>query len=382
MNEEKMMILRMLKEGKITEEETAKLLDAMDSKDKTNDNSKTNFKYKNNRDWQKDFEDNMSKLESSFNKFGEKFEEKIEEMGKDFSEGTGSFADKIMSTFNSFMDKDNISNILGKYEVKEENIELEINDIENPLLDIRSINGDININPWSKNYIYVEATCYLKKNKISTENQIMSLKKLDNNIILNPLFDSDIAVKLDISLPDKKYDNMKINTTNGKIDILDLSSKNISTFTKNGAVTLNNTNSEKIDIFTKNAKVLINDADVNTLNINTANSSIVVEESKLTNIFAQTSNGKIKLNNIDSNSIKEVKLITSNAGIFINLENFIQPYRIQANTTNSIIHLNLPNIVYDYNDENKNIKAHKESSITEEQIVFDLNTTNGRINID
>lgn len=400
MNEEKMMILRMLKEGKISEEEAAKLLDAIENKNETNNNSKSNFKSKHNKDWEKEFEEKINKLESSFNKFGEKFEEKFEKFGKDFSEGTGSFADKIMSTFNSFMDKDNLYNILGRYEIKEENIQLEINDIESPVLDIRSINGDININPWSKNYIYVEATCYLKKNKISTENKIMSLNKSDNNIILKPLFDSDIAVKLDISLPHMKYENIKINTTNGKIDILDLYSKNISAFTKNASISLSDINCDysvdlstknspiylhdtkcnEATLSTKNAKVIVNDGEINTLNINTSNSYIRIEDSNLINVIGKTSNGKIHLNNIDTDSIKTIRFITSNAGIYIDLDEFENPYKIDANTTNSNIDLNLSNIVYDYNNKNQNIKAHKEGSI-DNPVIFDLNTTNGKINI-
>ncbi|MGO1477863.1 hypothetical protein, partial [Senegalia sp. (in: firmicutes)] len=157
MNEEKMIILRMLKEGKINEDEASKLLDAIYNKDKSEDNSKTNFK-SNNKDWQKDFDNTINKLENGLNKFGEKFGEKMDKIGKEINEDSDSFADKIMSSFNSFIDKD-LNDILGRYEIKKETLELEIDDIENLQLDIKGINGDININPWSKDYIYVEAIC-------------------------------------------------------------------------------------------------------------------------------------------------------------------------------------------------------------------------------
>ncbi|MGO1818262.1 MAG: DUF4097 family beta strand repeat-containing protein, partial [Senegalia sp. (in: firmicutes)] len=292
MNEEKMIILRMLKEGKINEDEASKLLDAIYNKDKSEDNSKTNFK-SNNKDWQKDFDNTINKLENGLNKFGEKFGEKMDKIGKEINEDSDSFADKIMSSFNSFIDKD-LNDILGRYEIKKETLELEIDDIENLQLDIKGINGDININPWSKDYIYVEAICHIKKNKISKENQIISVKKLDNTVLLNPLFESNIAVKLDISLPAKKYENIILNTTNGKINILDLNCNDIKAFTKNASINLYDINSDNINLSTKNGAV----------NINNANSE---------KISANTTNGKIKINNINSN-----------------------------------IDLNLPNLIYDY----------------------------------
>lgn len=399
MNEEKMMILKMLKESKISEEEAMKLLDALEKK--------KDEKY---------FEDKADEtLEGKFDKFGEK----IEKIGEDLSEGANSLTDKIMDIVDSFIDKGSFTNILGNHEIKNEILELEINDIEKPILDIKNLNGSIDLNPWSKDYIYVKAICYFKKNKISIDEKIMDLRKEENKVILEPLFDSNIGVNLDISVPLQFYNEIKLMTSNGKINIYDLKAENISSNTTNGSITLNNIDTKynvdlntkngriilkdikcnKLNLITKNAsinldaincekgtltsqngKIILKDAKLSMTDITTSNSPIKIEDSTIDYLFVKTSNGKIDINNLDIESLKEVKLSTSNSGIYIYLNDFYKSYHIDASTTNSNINLNLPKLVYDYNNKNKNIKAHKEG-ISDNEVIFNLHTTNGIIEI-
>ncbi|MBS4536981.1 DUF4097 family beta strand repeat protein [Clostridium sp. D2Q-11] len=423
MSDEKIMILKMLKEGKISEEEAAKLLDALEYKNISKDFKEEKTNPQDNHEWEENFEAKMDKLgkklENKFDKFGENFGEKMGKMGEDLSDGAGSLTDKIMDVVDSFMDKGGFTNILGNYETKNESLEIDVNDIKNPVLDIKSINGNINLNPWSKDYIYVEAICYLKKNKISPDQKIMELRKEDNKIILEPLFDSNIGVKLDISVPVKIYNEIKVITTNGKINIYDLKAENISSNTTNGSINLNDlTATYTIDSVTKNGRIILKDTKCNKINaitknasiqvedtvsdegilvskngkiilknnnlskvdISTSNSPIKIESSNISYLFAQTSNGKLDVNDLGVDLLKEIKLSTSNSGIYINLSNFNKAYKIEATTTNSSIDLNLPQLVYDYNDKNKNIKAHKEGDYVD-PIVFNLNTTNGSIKV-
>ncbi|MBS4534403.1 DUF4097 family beta strand repeat protein [Clostridium sp. D2Q-14] len=401
MNEEKMMILRMLKEGKISEEEAFKLLDVLEKKED-----------------EKDFEAKLNKnLEEKFNKFGENFGEKVGKIGEDLSDGASSLTDKIMDMVDSFMDKGGFTNILGSHDTKNEILELEVNDIENPVLDIKGINGNINLNPWSKDYVYVKAICYIKKNKISTDENIMDLRKEKNKIILKPLFNSNIGVKLDISVPLQYYNEINLITSNGKINIYDLKAENIISNTTNGSITLNSiTSKNTIDLNTKNGritlkdiknndlniitkntsinldnvtcekgtlisqngKINLNNSTIDTIDINTSNSPIKVENSNIAYLFGKTSNGKVDIKNLDITTLKETKINTSNSGIYIYLKDFYKDYNISASTTNSKINLNLPQLVYDYNDKNKSIKAHKEGS-SNNPVVFDLHTTNRNI---
>lgn len=424
MSDERIMILRMLKEGKITEEEAAKLLDVLDNTSNLNESMDKKSPSNENNNWEEDFETKIdklgTKLEKKFDKFGENFGEKIGKMSENFSEGAGSLTDKVMDIVDSFMEKGDFANILGNYETKNETLELEINDLENPILDIKSINGNISLNPWSKDHIFVKAVCHLKKNKVSTDQKIMDLRKSGNRIILEPLFDSNIGVKLDISVPLKDYNEIKILTTNGKINIYDLSTKNLSSNTTNGTITLNDittknsinlttkngriilkdVNSSKINAITKNAainledivanegilvskngKIVGKDLEVTTIDANTTNAPIRIEDSNIFYLIGKTSNGKIDLNDLTVDSLKEVRLTTSNSGIYINLDNIIRDYKVEATTTNSNIDLNLPQLVYDLNDKNINIKAHKEGFNNDDAILFYLNTTNGNIKV-
>lgn len=400
-----MMILSMLEEGKITSEEAIKLLEALEDVEVSRETD--GIKEESQRFEEKKESKTISK--PIFNS--------LEDISSDIGNALSNMFDGLKDIGNSF-------NFRGNYETITSDLDMDLSNIENPSLDLRAINGSIRLRPKDGNKIFIKSTCQYKNGLISPNEPYFDFYMDGNRIVFNPKYNSSISIKLDVSLPEKYYDEIILNSSNGKIDIqelnvdtlrcmttnssidivevnskeIDLTTKNgriecrdtdsnlLKTVTTNSNIFLMNINSKEIDVKTANAKICINDIDARNIICKTSNSSIEAENISCDLVHLITSNGKIICDNIDVDRVKDVKLITSNASINSEIYESTRDCYFDLETSMGSISLEIPNLVYKLNKQAnlgfRKIVAHTTSFDEEkEHLKFIASTSNGSIKI-
>ena len=154
----------------------------------------------------------------------------------------------------------------------------------------------------------------------------------------------------DVLLPAVKFNQIALETKNGKIYVEDVASEEFVSVTKNAAIDLTGITSSRIAAETKNAKVIANYIIGRDVNIGTRNASVEIKNLKAVKLATVTANGKILLDNVqnyDSENVAELCLKTSNADIKANInDSEDKGYKIKAKTSNGDINLLIPNLLY------------------------------------
>lgn len=404
MKEERMMILSMLEEGKITSEEAIELMDALEDGfvveevEKTQDKKERNYGEKKERNFR-----------SKFNT--------LEDIGSDIGNALSNMFEGLKDISTSFGFKYN-------YETITTDLDMDISDITNPSLDLRAINDSITIRPTNKDKLFIKVVCQYKNGLLSNNEPYFDFVKNNNCIVFNPKYNSNISIKLDVSLPETHYDKVILNSTNGKIDIkelssnslqcltsnssidivdsnvmkIDLTTKNgrieikdtnsddIKAYTTNSSIFLMNVNSKDIDIKTANGKVNINDINGKKIICKTSNASIEVKDLSFNTIKLTTSNGKIMCSDMDLNKAQEIKLMTSNSSITSEVNGIQNDVYFDLETSMGSINLDLPDLIYTTNKQVdlglKKIVAHSLNyDINNDHLKFIASTSNGSIKI-
>ena len=403
MKEEKMMILAMLEEGKITSEEAIKLLEALDQKE--------------------DFyqEDTSSKSdeytsEEEKNIFQDTFDN-LEDIGSDIGNVLYDIFDGLKDFSSSFGFKNN-------YETITTDLEMDLDSMENPSLDLKAINGDINLRPTNKNVLLVKVVCQYKKGLLNENETYFDFTNIDGKITFTPKYNSNISITLDVSIPEKFYNEIRLNTTNGKIyikdlnsrsaqcitsnssveieggntdlidltskngkiEIKDINSKNIQTYTTNADIEITNTNSETIDAKTGNGKIILKDIKSVDITCKTSNSIIELSSIDSQSIYLMTSNGKIILNDIDTANAKNINLITSNGSIVSDILDLSKEAIFDLETSMGNINLDIAELIYTTNKQVnlglKKIVAHSINyDLNKDHLNFVASTSNASIKI-
>ena len=342
MNEERLMILTMLQEGKISSEEAARLIEALDEADMKEGgmedySKKTSFAddqtlggnshnlnqntYK-NPDWEDKLESTIDEIEKKAEKFGEgmedwgnNFGEKMSKIGADLAEGATSFADKLLDKLDNFVDKDVFVSFFGNYETIVENLEKNIASITKPNIQFEGINGKIIVNSREQDHISVKATCQVKKNTYEKNGEIYEIVESRDKLIFKPKYTNNMGVKLEVNIPSKEYKSITLLTTNGKIEANDIKSDNIYCNTTNSSILLSDLVTEGVAASTTNGRISISDCLSRFLEFKTTNSSVILEDVKCYTVKGSSKNGKISLEDI---SAKDINIATTNGPIVIN----------------------------------------------------------------
>ncbi len=397
-----MMILSMLEEGKITSEEAIKLMEALEDVEiprKTNDSK----------------EEKNDKFKEK--KFSKPIFNTLEDIGSDIGNALSNMFDSLKDMGNSF-------NFMGNYETITTDLDMDISHIENPSLDLRAVNGSIRLRPNYENKLFIKVICQYKNGLILPNEPYFDFYMNGNKIIFNPKYNSSISIKLDVSLPEKHYDEITLNSSNGKIDIEELNTDILRCITTNSSIDIVEVNSKKIDLTTKNgriecrdtssdiikasttnsniflndihcsevdaktanAKIGINDIDAGKIICKTSNASIEAEDITCDIIHLTTSNGKITCDDIDIDRVKEIKLITSNSSISSDIYETNRDIYFDLETSMGSITLEIPNLVYKINKQAnlgfKKIVAHNANfDENRDHLRVTASTSNGSIKI-
>lgn len=244
MEEEKMVVLKMLEEGKITAEEAAKLLDAL--------------------------EGSRSPYEKGYRKgdLQEKWKEKIKKMDilSGISEEVEKGLEEIDKKVEKIVQKDWGSSVVEKIlnffvDVGSQKFEKEFefkNVGENTSLDVKVSNGKVTVEGWEEDHIYVDVKC-TAKSKGDGEIYVNY-----NEGLLEVKESTEVrSSEIEIYLPFIKYKDIRLEVVNGRIVIEDIESKNLVLETVNGIIVLENVAFEVGEFSTVNGRISLEDLKVN-----------------------------------------------------------------------------------------------------------------------
>ncbi len=412
MKEERMMILSMLEQGKITSEDAIKLLEALEESESLNLDETI-----------EDKKDKIIDMDKTKEK-AEEFEKVLREQGKKVESFGVDLGNKLSGIFRGVKEKGNPVNFLGGYETINTTVEKNISHLECPIIDFKSVNGGITLKSWDKDQVFIKITCQYKNGLLSKDDSFYDFYEEGNRLVFIPEFNTNIMISLNVYLPDKLYDEIYLNTSNGKIEVDKFKTNNLQCHTtnasisannivaqeirlrtKNGKINLNNISSPLIEAISTNSNIILEDIDSEDLKVstvngrimfsgilsnnvcgNTSNGSIEVRNISGKEITLTTSNGKILLKEINPDKISQLKLSTSNASIDAEIGEIAKNSCFDLETSLGNISLEVPNLVYKVNKQvnlgTRKIIAHSiDFNEEEEHFVFTASTSNGSIRL-
>ncbi|MDY3007061.1 DUF4097 family beta strand repeat protein [Anaerococcus sp. AGMB00486] len=303
MNEEKKMILDMLKEGKITVEQASDLLEAV-GKDK-NKNNDDNF---------------INKLSQSFESIMKKTSEKLSNIDIDFD-------------INDLNIPSNLFNINATAKESQIKIDDDINEIS---LDIT--NGSFEIERSQESSIIVDQKVFFK-NKEDVEKDYLSIDVVDDRleIKLNETYKTlNARPEIKLYLGKNIYDKLYINLVNGDVEICDVdfreniisttnvkttiinSSGNVEIDNTNGKIELRNTNGN-LNINNVNGPIYLTNVSGDVANIEVINGAIRSDGFNIDTLNASTNVGSVKFSKLGDS--KDIKIRTQFGSVTIDTEN-------------------------------------------------------------
>ncbi len=368
LSEERMMILKMLQEGRINSDEAAKLLEALDAKQAPAGNAGNpgngyagfhgprhhrphndyydevaKFRERIN-EWRRDFSKNYN--QKDFDKMVDEFSTKAEKVGKEVASATYGVVDKVVDFVGSFVDT-GAFNIFGSCVLVEKTYEAAA--VEGTDLELEATNGSITVKKHEEDRILIKAK--IRTPQAAAEDTLIFTN--ENNAVSLKLAKPDtfnLSVSYDVFVPSVKFNKLILATKNSKINVEDTLSEEFVSITKNASIDLAGVTSSKVTVDTKNARVAISYLIGKNIDINNKNAMIDIKNLKAEKLGISTVNGKILLENLqphDGTPEVELVLKTKNADIKANMndaEN--RGYKVKARTSNGGINLLIPNLLY------------------------------------
>lgn len=360
MKEEKLMILSMLESGKITSEEAVKLLEALE-----------------------DLEEYRSKDTEGHNINEEKYskitKKTLEEIGLDIGDAFSNMISGLKDFSSSFGFNINSETISI-------DLEKDISTIDYPIIDLKAVNGSIKLSTSSDDKIYIKVDSQYKNGLLDNNKEFYNFYTEGNRVVFTPIYKNDISIKLNVLLPDKLYSEIILNTTNGKIDCININSDKINVVTANSSINLKDILAKQIHAYTANGRINLYNIDCEQMVCKTTNGTIESKDIKSEIIQLTTSNGKIICNNINTNKSKEIKLITSNGSISSEMNTLLKDVYFELETSMGSISLDLADMIYKINNQinlgTKKLVAHSANyNDNNNNLIFYATTSNGSIRI-
>jgi len=354
-SEERLLILKMLEEGKITSEEAARLLEALEGNSKQEQTENTSKQQKQSgfydeiskmrdriNEWTKDFKKNYTNKD--FDKMVDEFSAKAEKLGKNVAAATLGVVDRIVDYVGSFVDT-NAFNIFGNYKTIDKTFEAPaIDGIE---FNVMAVNGQILVKKHLDNKIIIRSRV---KSPQENVDEIISFTNNNDAVSLTINRTGNLSVSHEIFLPAVKFKNIRLVTSNGKILVEDSLSEYLECTTKNAPIEVTGANSGKMVISARNSRIQTSYIISGNIQIDATSSVIDMKNIKAVDISAVTMNGRILMENLQNHQDSpEINLIlkTTNGGIKVNMNDMDNKgYKIKALASNGDVNLLIPELMY------------------------------------
>lgn len=283
--DEIMMVLKMLQDGKITNEDAAKLIEAIED---TSDSNKKQF--------EKTYRKKYSRKTS--------FEEKMDNMAEGLDHMINDVVDATSNAIGHFPEMN-----FGNWFNTAEKRHFSYKAYDQMKLEITSKNGSIKIYPGNEK-IDVVLNIHTKKD-IRDIMQNIHIEHNESGLYIDAS-GVDGGVGIELRIPDMKYGNVKLQTKNGSIRCCPINARDIEFLTKNGSVKFSEVSSPSIKVLTKNGSITAESCRSEKIGLNTTNGSITVSDSETTVIDINTTNGGVRCYR---NMADDIEAGTSNASI-------------------------------------------------------------------
>lgn len=369
MSEERLRILEMLKEGKITTDEALELLKQVPEHDEPNRNSQ--------RDW-----DEWGSHAGQYS------------YSPDFS-----WIDDLRNVI-----KETTQNVIFPgdfFGIKEERFYAE-SDLGNGIraLIFEGKNAPVKLEAYCGDKVEVEAR-YKAKARLTPH---LALREEGGTLRLtydnNSLHYLNISVRVPekaqigfvnlkstnapITVDDITAEKIELDTRNAPIKVSDVRAENLHCSTRNAPVTIDDAKVQSIEAQTTNAKITVDDVEAAHTRLTTDNAKISIKDSNIVQIFVKTNNAPISIEDASYNSQDQDRQIdakTSNGGITLRLAHGEFSCKLRASTTNGSISSELSNLEYRVNEKNYVEAATREYEQSPSKLNLNLQTTNGGIYI-
>lgn len=363
MSEEKKLILNMLKEGKISDDEALRLLEAIGEKE-----NKSNTKF--------DFKNEEKKLENKASQFVNNISSRVE-----------SFLGKIQEEISNIdINLDNVNFTGEKFNQKTEKRFTLSNISYDSQIEINNINGKIEVESWGEDHGELIASISYDDKKINEDYNFIE-EKIEDNIIRYSVNTNEgnnssnyFDVKFKLYLPKIKVDSILLNSVNGKISAKDLESNTMKLNTVNGKIISSNNNVSNLHLETVNGKTEVNGGSNQNLIVDVVNGKISITDLNSIRTNLNNVNGSIYIDEVFADS-REINVNSSNGGIyFIDLD-YTKPIKIVATGRNlTDLSENFTNI--EKNDQTVSAHTHSYSDELEDKLVITTDTVFGKVKFD
>lgn len=265
MNEERQMILEMLKEGKINVDEASDLLEAVGSGNKNKDEERL-----------------VDKLSSSLEKVIKKTSKTISNID-----------------FDSMTNPNNIYHINSVSVENETKIDDEVKEIE-----VNLINGDIKIERAQDNFILVKEKIFFKEKTEEVSDYILiDVEDEKLSIRVNPEYKNyHASADIKLALGSNIYDALSINTVNGEVEVGGVDFTKTVLESVNGRILLENSAGD-VDIDNVNGKIEIKNTN-GSLDIDNVNGSVYLTNISGSEADVTAVNGSVKIEGVNSDKVR------------------------------------------------------------------------------
>ncbi|MDR1559653.1 MAG: DUF4097 domain-containing protein [Clostridiales bacterium] len=351
MPNEKLMILKMLEEGKISAKEAGRLLEAAGREDSgpsyhsytappkqpaSSGSYSSSASYAGNAN-NRPYDEGVSRpaagldsfagdLSRKFDVFARDLEPKLQRFSETVVEKTADIADRISRSIED--SRRSASPSVPRPDGQEKRFELFVTPGYNEL-NIAGLNGDVLIHGYNGDKI--SASVFCKPRRL---NAPLSLMRLGNKYFLNYDDDDFDKVAVDAYVPESMFNVISVNTINGLLDVSTLSAENMSLNNSNGQTKLQSLAADFLKTECNNGRL---------------NIGIV----KARNARVENFNGAIDVLDLDSSNLK---LTSVNGGIVVNMSQYasFSDYLWDIESSNGKLTLNLPT----YPELGYHVKAH------------------------
>ncbi len=376
--EEKLLILKMLEEGKINTEEALRLLNALE-KGKRQEPGHFDRDIASKR-LNQTINEISKKAEKFAEKFGPDFISKVENVSNDFADAAVKFADKMVGYINSGIKNIEKYNTITKtytFPITNDDLGIKLN----------TQNIRVTVDKTDLQEISMKLVLNLFDDTINIDDYI-ELRTMDDLISFVTRFPVNVWGKLDIMVPEN-IKEFTIDTTNSKCQLKDMHASVLKVITTNGKIEIEKCNIGELLAKTNNGKIQIEGTFASSASIVTSNAGIEVMDSSFCSLSTLTSNNYISLNKITSIEPGEAHYVTetTNGRIIILLpDSEDTAYKISAATSLGNVNLtNLePSYIFEENDDNmkkETIVTAKNYDLIDKKILISASTTNSSINI-
>lgn len=369
MSEERKLILKMLKEDKISEDEALKLLDAIGS----NEDIKTEPDYR-AKSVIENTQHLADKLASSVDKVLKKTSEQINKFEFDYDYDLNfGFGKNKKYSFSKF--KKELTTTLD-FETNEEN---------NKSIIISNFAGDIDYKSWDQNYIQVVAKIKYNDRYVDENYQFFKVEEIDNSINIttnsNEFRKQPFKVSFEISLPVENITHIEAKSVDGDLAADDIVAQSLRFSTVNGDIDIEDSTVTYVKVETTNG-------DIDAINIKGSNSEfsgvngdIVLKELNHEQAHLTLVNGDVVIEypGLDS---KKIEVETLNGEIYVNIDESVKPIKVNAKKSNKYtgkIDISSDLDILEEDDIHVSASTKPLGESIDQALEIDLKTLNGKI---